>query len=109
MTHYRFEFCFDIQLNKKYWTYKIIILLPFADLGNKCITFVLLINNHEMKVNEVIKLITKDGWYQLKSTGTSHRQYKHPIKKGRVTIPGKPSDELPPKTLKSIFEQAGFK
>lgn len=58
-----------------------------------------------MKVKEAIKLIEEDGWY-LKETRGSHRQYKHKIKKGRVTIAGKPSDDLHPKTLKSIFKQA---
>ncbi len=58
-----------------------------------------------MKVKEVIKLIEEDGWY-LKETRGSHRQYKHSTKKGRVTLAGKPSDDLHPKTLKSIFKQA---
>mgnify|MGYP002403778885 CR=1 FL=1 len=58
-----------------------------------------------MKVKEAIKLIEDDGWY-LKETRGSHRQYKHLLKKGRVTIAGKHSDDLHPKTLKSIFKQA---
>jgi len=58
-----------------------------------------------VKVKEAIKIIENDGWY-LKETRGSHRQYKHTIKKGRVTIAGKPSDELHPKTLKSIFKQS---
>jgi len=58
-----------------------------------------------MKVKEAIKLIEEDGWY-LKETRGSHRQYKHKDKKGRVTIAGKPNDDLHPKTLKSIFKQA---
>jgi predicted RNA binding protein YcfA (HicA-like mRNA interferase family) len=40
-----------------------------------------------MKVREVIKLLEEDGWY-LKATKGSHRQYKHPTKPGRVTLPG---------------------
>ncbi|HEU5347836.1 MAG TPA: type II toxin-antitoxin system HicA family toxin [Ktedonobacterales bacterium] len=35
-----------------------------------------------------------------------HRQYKHPTKKGRVTIPGKLGDDLLPKTARSVFKQA---
>jgi len=58
-----------------------------------------------MKVREVIRLIEKDGWY-LKKTKGSHRQYKHPDKTGRVTIPGKFSDDIHPKTLNSILKQA---
>jgi len=40
-----------------------------------------------MKIREVIKLIEKDGWYLVRARG-SHRQYKHTIKKGLVTISG---------------------
>ena len=50
------------------------------------------------------KIIKKDGWYQVKSTG-SHRKYKHNIKKGSVTIPFH-SGDLDIKTEKSIYKQA---
>ncbi|MDH4082953.1 MAG: type II toxin-antitoxin system HicA family toxin [Nitrospira sp.] len=43
------------------------------------------------------------------ATKGSHRQFKHPTKPGRVTVAGKPSDDLPPGTLNSIFKQAGWK
>ncbi|MGB6535296.1 MAG: type II toxin-antitoxin system HicA family toxin [Xanthobacteraceae bacterium] len=39
----------------------------------------------------------------------SHRQYKHPTKPGRVTIAGKPSDDLAPRTRNSILKQVGLK
>jgi predicted RNA binding protein YcfA (HicA-like mRNA interferase family) len=39
----------------------------------------------------------------------SHRQFKHPIKLGRVTVAGKPSDDLAPGTLNSILKQSGLK
>lgn len=58
-----------------------------------------------MKVREIIRLIEQDGWYHFNTRG-SHRQFKHPTKPGRVTIPGHPSETLPPKTVKSIFVQA---
>lgn len=61
-----------------------------------------------MKVRDVIKLIEADGW-SLVSTNGSHRQFKHPFKKGRVTVAGKPDLDLHPKTLKSIIKQAGLK
>jgi len=64
--------------------------------------------NDPMKVRRVIKIIEKDGWYLVRTRG-SHRQYKHPVKKGLVTIPGKPGDELAPGTLNSIMKQAGVK
>ena len=49
-----------------------------------------------------------DGWYLLATRG-SHRQYKHREKTGRVTIAGKPSDDIAPGTLNSILKQAGLK
>jgi predicted RNA binding protein YcfA (HicA-like mRNA interferase family) len=58
-----------------------------------------------LKVKEVIKLIEADGWNLVVTKG-AHRQYKHPSKKGRVTIPGKMSSDLAPGTQNSIFKQA---
>lgn len=60
------------------------------------------------KVGEILKILNKDGWYLISQKG-SHRQLKHPTKKGRVTVAGKPSDELHPKTENSILKQAGLK
>jgi len=54
-----------------------------------------------MKVREVIRLLERDGW-SLVATKGSHRQYKHPTKLGRVTLAGKPSDDLAPGTLNSV-------
>jgi predicted RNA binding protein YcfA (HicA-like mRNA interferase family) len=42
-------------------------------------------------------------------THGSHRQFKHPAKAGRVTVAGKPSDDLPPGTLNSILKQSGLR
>lgn len=61
-----------------------------------------------MKIRDVIKLVEADGWIVARTRG-SHRQYKHPNKPGLVTIAGKPSDDLAPGTLSSIFKQAGLK
>jgi len=61
-----------------------------------------------MKVRQIIRIIERDGWYLVRTRG-SHRQYKHTIKKGLVTIPGKLGDELAPGTLNSIMKQAGVK
>ncbi|WP_456330925.1 type II toxin-antitoxin system HicA family toxin [Fervidibacter sacchari] len=58
-----------------------------------------------MKVREIIKLLKQDGWYQVRMKG-SHRQFKHPRKKGIVTIAGNLNDELAPGTLNSILRQA---
>lgn len=61
-----------------------------------------------MKVRDIIRLIEADGWYLAVIHG-SHRQYKHPVKKGRVTIAGNTSHDIAPGTLNSILKQAGLK
>ena len=68
-------------------------------------------NNKQMKslkVSEIIKMLEKDGWY-LKAQKGSHRQFKHPEKKGKVKVNGKSSDTLSQELLNSIFKQAGWK
>lgn len=60
------------------------------------------------KVSEVIKLLRKDGW-ELSYTKGDHRQFKHPTKPGKVTVPGKPSDTLEQEILNNIWKQAGWK
>ena len=61
-----------------------------------------------MKVRDLIKLVESDGWRHVATKG-SHRQYKHPVKPGRVTVPGHPGDDMHPGTLKSVLAQAGLK
>lgn len=46
---------------------------------------------------------------RLVRTRGSHRQYKHPIKRGWVTVPGKPGDDVAPGTQHSILKQSGLK
>jgi predicted RNA binding protein YcfA (HicA-like mRNA interferase family) len=59
-----------------------------------------------MKTKEIIKLIEADGWYEVRQSG-SHRQYKHLVKKGLVTIPvHRLSNDLTPGIEKSILKQA---
>jgi len=53
-------------------------------------------------------MLRDDGWYEAARRG-SHRQLKHPRKPGRVTVPGKPADDLAPGSLNSILKQAGLK
>lgn len=55
---------------------------------------------------ELVKILLSDGWYEVACVG-DHHQYKHPFKKGKVTIPH-PKKDLPKKTVKSIFQQAGI-
>lgn len=61
-----------------------------------------------MKVRAIIAILERDGWY-IAATRGSHRQYKHGSKPGRVTVAGKPSDDLAPGTLNSILKQSGLK
>ena len=61
-----------------------------------------------MKVSEVLRQLHDDDWFLVATRG-SHRQFKHPAKPGRVTVAGKPSDDLAPGTLNSILKQAGLK
>ena len=60
------------------------------------------------KVIEVIKLLEADGWILVATKG-DHRQYKHPIKKGKVTIRGHKNEVLSQFLLNSIWKQAGWK
>jgi predicted RNA binding protein YcfA (HicA-like mRNA interferase family) len=61
-----------------------------------------------VKVRDVIVVLERDGWL-LHSTSGSHRQYKHPTKPGRVTVPGHPSKDVAAGTLASIWKQAGIR
>lgn len=60
------------------------------------------------KVREVIKMLEADGWYLVTVKG-DHRQFKHPIKKGRVTVNKKLSETLEQEILNSIWKQAGWR
>ena len=57
---------------------------------------------------EAIRLLQLDGWVPDHNTsGTSHQQFEHLTKKGKITVPtGRKT--LPEGTRKSIFEQAGL-
>lgn len=60
-----------------------------------------------MHSRDVMRALKKDGWYEVNQVG-SHRQFKHPAKKGRVTVPH-PNRDIPIGTLKSIEKQAKIK
>ena len=62
-----------------------------------------------MTPSEMEKIIKKDGW-RLVAVEGSHHQYKHPTKKGKVTIAfhTKPKD-LDQWTVCRILRQAGLK
>lgn len=61
-----------------------------------------------MKVREILKILKEDGWGLVRERG-SHRHFRHATKPGTVTVPGKPSDTLHPKTEASILRQVGLK
>lgn len=56
---------------------------------------------------DIIRALVADGWQKIAQRG-SHIQFKHPVKKGRVTVPH-PNKDIPMGTLKSILRQAGLK
>lgn len=55
---------------------------------------------------EIAARLEKEGWTLVRQSG-SHRQYKHPTKPGRVTLPH-PVKDIPVGTLRSIYRQAGW-
>ena len=57
-----------------------------------------------MDSRDVIAQLRKDGWYEVNHVG-SHKQFRHPSKGGRVTVPH-PKRDIPVGTLKSIERQA---
>jgi len=74
-----------------------------------------------MNSREVIRRLQQDGWFEVAQAGVpgdrsfvagveagSHKQFKHPVKPGRVTVPF-PKKDVPKGTLKSIEKQAGLK
>ncbi len=61
----------------------------------------------ERNSRKLIKLLEDDGWYRVAVKG-SHWQFKHPTRKGRVTVPH-PTRDLKTGTVFSIYRQAGWK
>ena len=60
-----------------------------------------------VKVSKILRILKKDGWY-LRRTRGSHREFKHPTKKGVTTVNGKESDDVTGFLLKSIESQSGL-
>ncbi len=56
---------------------------------------------------DVIKALEADGWVEV-AQASSHKQFKHPAKTGRVTVPS-PRKDLPFGTLRSIERQSGLR
>lgn len=60
-----------------------------------------------MNSRHVIDALRADGWTEVRVKG-SHHHFKHPTKKGTVTVPH-PERDFPIGTLKSIERQSGVK
>jgi len=61
-----------------------------------------------LKVREVIRLLEKRGWVEMRTKG-SHPQFKHPDQALVITVPGNEGKELAPSTLNGILKKAGLK
>lgn len=57
------------------------------------------------KVNEILKLLRKDGWY-VHRHGSKHDLYRHPTKPGQITMPRHGGKELARGTIASILKIA---
>jgi predicted RNA binding protein YcfA (HicA-like mRNA interferase family) len=60
-----------------------------------------------VKVRDIVRELEGDGWVQERQVG-SHRQFRHPVKPGTVTVPGRMGHELAKGTIGSIVRQAGL-
>jgi len=60
-----------------------------------------------MNSRAVIAAIEADGWVRVGPKG-SHVQFRHPSRRGRVTVPH-PRPDIAIATLRSIEKQAGLK
>lgn len=54
-----------------------------------------------------MKILLEDGWVEINCVG-DHHQFKHPTKKGKVTL-RHPVKDLGVRDLKSIEKQSGLK
>ena len=61
-----------------------------------------------MKVREVIQVLLRDGWREIRSKG-SHRHFRHPDRPSLITVPGNNGKDLAPGTLNAILKKAGLK
>jgi predicted RNA binding protein YcfA (HicA-like mRNA interferase family) len=64
-------------------------------------------NIKNLTAREVIRILKDDGWFQVGSRG-SHFYFKHPVKKGKISVPVHHKKSLKPKTVHSILQLAGL-
>jgi predicted RNA binding protein YcfA (HicA-like mRNA interferase family) len=60
-----------------------------------------------MESRKVIRRLEAAGW-ELVAIKSSHHQFRHPSRSGRVTVPH-PEKDIPIGTLRSIERQSGLK
>lgn len=61
------------------------------------------------KVRDMMEILRKDGWFEIPSGGGDHRQFKHHAKRGKVTVDGKPGQDVDIRIWNSMLRQAGLK
>jgi len=61
-----------------------------------------------MKSSELLRILKKDGWYEVRQKG-SHITMRHGIKRGSLHVPYHASKEVPKGTLNSILKEADLK
>ena len=61
----------------------------------------------ERDSRKLIRLLEQDGWVHVATKG-SHRQFRHPVRMGRITVPH-PNRDMKRGTVASIYRQAGWK
>jgi predicted RNA binding protein YcfA (HicA-like mRNA interferase family) len=60
-----------------------------------------------VKVRDVIATLEADGWHLVRTRG-SHRQFRHPLKRGTVTVAGKTGVDRSSRNIEQHLE-AGWK
>ncbi len=61
-----------------------------------------------MQSRLIIKKLQADGWYRVKGGKGDHENFKHPTKKGKITVPH-PVKDVNIKTLISIEKASGVR
>jgi len=59
-----------------------------------------------MKPTEVVRRLKAASWYELPGKKTSHKQFKHPTRPGKVTVPFHKNKDINAFTLKNIELQS---
>lgn len=60
----------------------------------------------ERNSRKLKKLLEADGWFVVNVEG-SHWQFKHPNKKGRITLPH-PRKDISPGVVRRIYKDVGW-